>query len=68
MTLWANETNGTVSCHDHAGAYLESAITARPKAKTHSTPLGVWYVMPADEVANMTAEFGVLCDGCRSGR
>ena len=65
---WWNLTNGQVTCHDHAGAYLTAGITARPKARTHSTPLGKWEVMDPADVADMTAEYGAICDGCRSAQ
>lgn len=66
--MWANETNGAISCEDHAGAYLTAAIKSRPKARTHSTPLGKWVAMSPAWIADMTAEFGCVCDGCRFTR
>lgn len=39
--LWVSD-NGDVTCDDHAGAYLRSAIKAKPKAINHDTPLGTW--------------------------
>ena len=63
--LWANETSGNITCQDHAGGYLTAAIGARPKARTHSTPLGKWVAMSPEWVADMVAEFGSICDGCK---
>ena len=39
--LWVSE-DGDVTCQNHAGAYLSSAIKAKPKAITHRTPLDTW--------------------------
>lgn len=64
--LWCND-NGTIYCAEHAGSYLRSAITARPKAKTHRTPLGNWVQMDGFDIAVFIAETGitVLCETCR---
>lgn len=39
--LWVSD-NGSVTCDNHAGVYLASEIKAKPKAKSHRTPLGTW--------------------------
>jgi hypothetical protein len=39
--LWVSD-NGDVTCDEHAGAYLKSAVTQKPKAISHRTPLGTW--------------------------
>jgi hypothetical protein len=39
--LWVSD-NGSVTCDEHAGTYLRCAIEARPKAKSHCTPLDNW--------------------------
>jgi hypothetical protein len=39
--LWVSD-GGDVLCDEHAGAYLRSSIQAKPKAKSHRTPLGTW--------------------------
>ncbi|CAB4178020.1 hypothetical protein UFOVP1462_24 [uncultured Caudovirales phage] len=39
--LWVSD-NGDVTCEEHAGMYLHCAIEAKPKAKSHRTPLGTW--------------------------
>lgn len=39
--LWVSDS-GDVICDNHAGAYLKSAITAKPKAIQHRTPLDTW--------------------------
>ena len=30
LTLWSND-NGEISCAEHGGSYLRSAISARPR-------------------------------------
>jgi len=39
--LWISD-NGDVTCENHAGAYLKSAIETKPKAISHITPLDNW--------------------------
>lgn len=67
--LWAND-NGAIVCEEHAGAYLRSAIEARPKARTHKTPLGTNYMMTDAEVAEFmeACEVTVVCESCRHAR
>jgi hypothetical protein len=64
-THWSDD-NGRITCSDHAGNYLQSAITAKPKAKKHRTPMGTWEYMNSLEVAVFTAECGIPCETCRS--
>jgi hypothetical protein len=40
-TIWVSD-QGDVVCCNHAGHYLKSAITKRPKAISHKTPLDSW--------------------------
>jgi len=39
--LWTSNT-GHTTCTACAGSYLSHAITARPRARTHTTPLDRW--------------------------
>lgn len=63
---WFND-NGSICCEEHAGSYLTAAIEARPRAKSHRTPLGTWELMPADEVAEFLqyTEGKPVCETCR---
>ncbi len=65
QSLWLND-NGAISCEDHAGQYLRSAINQRPRAKTHRTPLGTWDKLTQGETQALTIECGVLCESCRA--
>ena len=67
--LWCND-NGAICCTEHAGSYLRSAITARPKARTHRTPLGTWEQMTFGDIADFINETGmkVLCETCQDAR
>jgi hypothetical protein len=40
--LWIQDTTGEVTCKDHAGHYLKSAIVANPKRISYWTELGTW--------------------------
>lgn len=62
--LWT-DGGGTILCSPHAGNYLTSAIDARPRARTHRTPLGTWDLMTSEEVAVLRLEFGpLICETC----
>lgn len=65
--FWAND-NGAICCQDHAGHYLSSAISARPRAKTHRTPLGTYELLNNLEVTFLSTEYGEICENCRSAR
>ena len=67
LTHWEND-NGQCVCNDHVGNYLLASISTYPKAKTHHTPLGTWYAMPADEVQYMTDTYGGACETCVFGK
>jgi len=41
--LWVG-TGGSVTCDEHAGSYLKSAIQNEPMAIMHTTPLDWWVV------------------------
>jgi len=64
---WYNTTNGQQVCLAHAGNYLTSSIEAKPKAKSHKTPLGTWKATSAEDIESFTAEFGSPCESCAFG-
>jgi hypothetical protein len=64
---WENE-NGQCLCSDHVGNYLRMSISTYPKARTHSTPLGRWTLVPANEVQYMTDTYGGACETCVFGK
>lgn len=41
--LWVG-TGGSVTCDEHAGHYLKSAIDNDPTARMHTTPLDWWVI------------------------
>jgi hypothetical protein len=41
--LWVG-TNGSVTCDEHAGVYLKSAIQNNPTERNHITPLDWWVI------------------------
>lgn len=70
---WCDD-NGMLTCEDHAGSYLRSAITASPRRTSHRTPLGTWELLTADEVTemrNLFSEYGTnrteVCEMCDHG-
>ena len=65
VTLWSND-NGQISCAEHGGSYLRCAITARPKARTHRTPLGTWERLTPGDLAELERMIGrpVGCETC----
>lgn len=65
VVLWSND-NGEISCAQHGGSYLRSAIAARPRARAHRTPLGTWERLTAGEVAELARMVGrpVGCETC----
>jgi hypothetical protein len=70
-TLWSDD-NGQLVCTDHAGAYLTAAIAARPKARTHRTPLGRWAQVDRDELVAAFAAADIPasaadCETCQAG-
>lgn len=73
QTLWGDDVSGMITCEKHAGSYLTHAIKARPRARVHSTPLGVWRKMTAAEVASYlyavrdVPALAVPCETCRYG-
>jgi hypothetical protein len=64
---WYNTTNGEQVCLAHAGQYLKSGIQAKPKNKSHKTPLGIWKATSAEDIEYFTAEFGSPCESCAFG-
>lgn len=71
MKRYWMDDNGQTVCDEHAGSYLRSAIEARPKARTHHTPLGMWEQMTDEDVSEFTAmlaEHGIarthVCETC----
>lgn len=63
-SYWIND-NGAIVCHDHAGNYLQSGIKARPKAKSHRTPLGRWELLTDEEVNEWGNGLRHLCETCQ---
>jgi len=65
VPLWSND-NGEISCAEHGGSYLRSAITARPKARAHRTPLGTWERLTRADLAELARMVGrpVGCETC----
>ena len=64
IRLFVND-NGAICCENHAGQYLKSAITQRPKAKKHKTPIGTFEQLASQDADILSAEFGELCESCR---
>lgn len=58
--LWTSN-GGEIVCERHGGSYLASAIAARPKARKHSTPLGVWVKVSDAEWLAMVEDFRAAC-------
>lgn len=54
--LWVSD-NGDVTCVNHAGVYLSSAIKNYPKAKSYRTPIGTF-------TAHTIEEIGLPCSSC----
>lgn len=65
VVLWSND-NGEISCAEHGGSYLRSAIAARPRAGAHRTPLGTWERLTAGDIAELERMIGrpVGCETC----
>lgn len=63
--LWISN-GGRVACAQHGGGYLEAAIRARPKARTHVTPLDHWTRATAADRAEWLAAVGtpLACETC----
>ena len=55
--LWVSD-NGDVCCANHAGIYLYHAIQAKPRAKSHRTPLGTWDAYASNLLG------GLPCSSC----
>lgn len=53
--LWVSD-NGNVLCDNHAGTYLRTAIQAKPKAKTHRTPLDIWTSYSLNRIGGLPCE------------
>lgn len=68
MTHYTNLTNGSICCEEHTGAYLTASLQAKPKAKTHKTPLGAWQKMDETLVEELSAQYGAICDGCMTAQ
>jgi hypothetical protein len=64
--LWVHD-GGEIACGQHGGAYLATAITLRPDATEHSTPLGTWErVTDLELLRAMFAESGLPEPGCET--
>jgi len=65
-TMWIDD-NGRILCAQHAGSYLRTAIDARPRARTHRTPIGTWDRMDAMFIEEWEREIGAppSCESCR---
>lgn len=73
QTYWERHDQMVV-CIDHAGMYLTEAIKAHPRARQHQTPIGEFYKLSNDDVAEiqqMREEFNLptsdtICEICIS--
>ena len=54
--LWVSD-NGDVTCDNHAGVYLSSAIKNHSKARVHRTPLGTFASYTIEDI-------GLPCSSC----
>jgi hypothetical protein len=64
--LWVHD-GGELACGQHGGAYLATAITLRPDATEHSTPLGTWErVTDVELLRAVFAESGLPEPGCET--
>lgn len=65
--LWT-DLGGSLYCLEHAGGYLQAAVEARPKARSHSTPITVWRLV-TDKDRDEWDSYGDLppmtCERCR---
>jgi hypothetical protein len=57
--FWISD-NGDVLCEEHTGAYLRSAIEAKPKAWSHVTPLDNWSLYFSDLIGGEN----LVCETC----
>ena len=65
--LWLGEDDGRISCVRHGGMYLQSAIAARPKAKSHRIPWGKYVLATEQDRQDWLTEVGtpMECEICR---
>jgi hypothetical protein len=69
-TYWEND-NGAIYCQEHLGGYMRAATEANPTARTHHTPLGTFYRLTKDDLAEITHALTELnmgpecCETCR---
>lgn len=65
VVLWSND-NGEISCAEHGGSYLRSAIAARPRSRAHRTPLGTWERLTREDLAELERMVGrpIGCETC----
>lgn len=56
--------NGNISCEEHGGQYLKSAVYQSPKARRHTTPLAVWERMTAQDIEEVRSFRPHVCEGC----
>lgn len=60
-----NLHTGELTCPEHGGSYLRSAMAAHPRAKQHWTPLGDWVLMTtADHAEFAGAGLVPKCQTC----
>lgn len=67
IDIWINENSGEIRCEKHSGTYLRSAITNKPQANRHVTPLGTWVRATADDMDEMAEWLNDTepCEQCR---
>lgn len=67
--LYLDDHIDELVCYRHAGGYLQAAIAARPKAKSHVTPFGKNVLMTAADVADWLQAIDATeaCETCRWG-
>lgn len=58
QVLWVSN-RGDVTCEKHAGVYLTLAIKERPKAKSHTTPLGNYIKATYQDTGGLPCEMCV---------
>lgn len=62
--IWISN-GGEVTCTDHGGGYLSSAVKASPRKRTHVTPLDYWTRATAQDIAELAAD-GIGCETCKA--
>jgi hypothetical protein len=67
--IWV-DLGGRSVCDEHLGNYASSALKKRPKAKSITTPITKWQIMPEADVSRFSKKYrkgGTLCESCQQG-